>query len=106
MNADERAGRNTASRRRGALALGAALLSLLLGLCLPAAGFGQVQQLQPGVTLEAAVEIATRRHPGRVVRAVTVDAGGGRRMHEVRILSDEGGRVITVRVDARTGRVR
>jgi uncharacterized iron-regulated membrane protein len=56
----------------------------------------------PRISLQEAVSIATQSRPGRVVRAVTVDDG---RTYEVRILLDEGGRVVTVRVDARTGQV-
>jgi uncharacterized protein (TIGR02266 family) len=43
------------------------------------------------------------RVQGRVVRAETVNQGG-RRVHEIRILGDDG-RVRTVRVDAETGAV-
>jgi uncharacterized membrane protein YkoI len=56
----------------------------------------------PRVSLQEAVSIAMQGRPGRVVRAVTVDDG---RTHEVRILLEEGGRVVTVRVDAQSGRV-
>jgi hypothetical protein len=58
-----------------------------------------------GVSLQQAVRMATRRYEGRVVRAVTVD-NGGRRVHEIRILQSEGGRVVTVRIDAQTGETR
>lgn len=88
----------------------------LLGACagvfsviLSAAAFSQQGNLvapTPAVSLQQAVSIATERRPGRVVRAVTVDSGAGRKVHEVRILLNEGGRVVTVRVDAQTGRVR
>ena len=88
--------------RRGVLAacVGAMLMSL--------SGPGLAQQpppqlvQPPGISLQEAVSIATQSRPGRVVRAVTVDNG---RTHEVRILLDEGGRVVTVRVDAQTGQV-
>ena len=72
------------------------------------AGFTQQGNLvapRHAVSLRQAVSIATERRPGRVVRAVTVDAGAGRQVHEVRILLNEGGRVVTVRIDAQTGRV-
>ncbi len=87
--------------RGGVLKACAGLLVILLA----APGFAQQPpaNLVPGVSLQQAVEIATETRPGRVVRAVTIDEG---RTHEVRILLDEGGRVVTVRVDARTGRVR
>ena len=73
---------------------------------LSGSGFTQQPPTQlvqpPRVSLQEAVSIATQGRPGRVVRAVTVDDG---RTHEVRILLEEGGRVVTVRVDAQTGRV-
>ena len=97
-------------RRRCVLAACGAVLGLALSLGAPgpaAAQRGGAELLpSQGVSLQEAVQIATMSQPGRVVRAVTVDIGGGRRMHEVRILLDEGGRVVTVRVDAQTGRVR
>ncbi|HMB73965.1 MAG TPA: PepSY domain-containing protein [Gammaproteobacteria bacterium] len=106
MNADRLGSNITAvSRaRRGLLAGAAVALGIWLSGSLPVTANAQ-ELRQPVVSLQEAVEIATRRRPGRVVRAVTVDAGGGRRIHEVRILSDEGGRVVTVRVDAQTGRL-
>jgi len=58
-----------------------------------------------GVSLQEAVRLASSRYPGRVVRAITTDKGG-RRVHEIRILLAEGGRVVTVRVDAQTGEIR
>lgn len=108
MNADRRdLNRPAVSRtRRGLLAGAAVALGAWLSLSLPATASGQELRAPAAVTLQEAVEIATRRRPGRVIRAVTVDAGGGRRIHEVRILSDEGGRVVTVRIDAQTGRLR
>lgn len=51
-----------------------------------------------GVSLDEAIEIAKRRQSGRVVRAVTI-MRNGRRVHEVRILGDDG-RVRTVYIDA------
>ena len=97
-------------RRRVCAAACAALLAMMLSLSLPGSASAQRggAELLPSqvVSLQEAVQIATMSQPGRVVRAVTVDVGGGRRMHEVRILLDEGGRVVTVRVDAQTGRVR
>jgi hypothetical protein len=56
-----------------------------------------------GVSLAQATAIATSRFQGRVVRAETVNQGG-RVVHEIRILGDDG-RVRTVRVDAETGAV-
>ena len=88
------------------------LLSVCVGVLsvfVSAAGFAQQGNLvapTAAVSLQQAVSIATERRPGRVVRAVTFDSGAGRKVHEVRILLNEGGRVVTVRVDAQTGRVR
>jgi len=108
MNADRKELNAVARGRRALLAGAVFALGACLSLSLPAPASGQDLQRrgQTAVSLQEAVEIAMRRSPGRVVRAVTVDAGGGRRIHEVRILSDEGGRVVTVRVDAQTGRLR
>jgi hypothetical protein len=54
-----------------------------------------------GVSLQQATQLATRRFPGRVVRAETI-VTGGRQVHVIRILSDDN-RVRTVRIDADTG---
>lgn len=54
-----------------------------------------------GVSLQQATVLATRRFPGRVVRAETV-VTGGRSVHVIRILG-ENNRVRTVRIDADTG---
>ena len=56
------------------------------------------------VSLAQARAMATRRIPGRVVRAETVTQGGGRRVHQIRILDAAGG-VRTVRIDAQTGTI-
>ena len=101
--------RRNRRHRRGQLASWPVIVVALLSA--PVASFAQPggAELLPSqavVSLQEAVQIAKRDRPGRVVRAVTVDVGGGRRMHEIRILLDEGGRVVTVRVDAQTGRVR
>jgi Peptidase propeptide and YPEB domain len=58
-------------------------------------------QRRSGVSLEQAVQIALRQHQGRVVRAETISRNG-RRVHEIRILGDDG-RVLTVRIDAQSG---
>lgn len=55
------------------------------------------------ISLQQATEMARRQHQGRVVRAETV-ARGGRLVHEIRILGDDG-RVRTVRIDAETGQM-
>ena len=64
---------------------------------------GYPAQRGGGVSLAQAQAIATSRFQGRVVRAETVNQGG-RMVHEIRILGDDG-RVRTVRVDAETGAV-
>lgn len=55
-----------------------------------------VQQRE--VSLQQAIEMAQQRQPGRVVRAET-KVEDGRRVHEIRILADDG-RVRTIRIDA------
>jgi uncharacterized membrane protein YkoI len=99
--------RRTISRSRRCLPL---VCAGMLAMLLPGPGIAQRDNLVPAptptvISLQEAVSIATQSRPGRVVRAVTVDEGGGRITHEVRILLNEGGRVVTVRVDAQTGRV-
>jgi uncharacterized membrane protein YkoI len=54
------------------------------------------------VSLQQAVAIARQRYRGRVVRAETISRNG-RRVHEVRILDEEEGRVRTVQIDAESG---
>jgi uncharacterized membrane protein YkoI len=65
----------------------------------------QREQLFPaqrgGVSLAQATSMAQGRYQGRVVKAETVQMGD-RRVHEIRILGDDG-RVRTVRIDAQTG---
>lgn len=53
------------------------------------------------VSLEQAVERASKRFSGRVAKAETTTRGG-RRIHEIRILGQDG-RVRIVRIDAQTG---
>jgi uncharacterized membrane protein YkoI len=54
-----------------------------------------------GVSLAQASSMAQSRYQGRVVRAETVQMGD-RRVHEIRILGEDG-RVHIVRIDAETG---
>jgi uncharacterized membrane protein YkoI len=66
----------------------------------------QRDQLAPaqrggGVSLAQASSMAQSRYRGRVVRAETVQMGD-RRVHEIRILGEDG-RVHIVRIDAETG---
>jgi uncharacterized membrane protein YkoI len=87
-----------------------ALLSLLAAGA-PLAGHSQElidrrQRHEPrvepaGVSLDQAVEMAQRRYRAKAVKAQTVDSGG-RRVHQIRLLSTEG-KVWTVRVDAESG---
>lgn len=59
----------------------------------------------PGPTsLEQAVQIAIKRFGGRAAGSETVVLEGGKRVHEVRVLGDEGN-VRTVRIDPETGAV-
>jgi uncharacterized membrane protein YkoI len=54
-----------------------------------------------GISLDQAVEMAQRRYRAKAVKAQTVESGG-RRVHQIRLLSAEG-KVWTVRVDAQSG---
>jgi len=67
-----------------------------------AAAAPPAQAAQQGpISLEEATRIAQRQYKGRVVRAET-KTRNGRRVHEIRILGDDG-RVRTVRIDAQGG---
>ncbi|HEY7641862.1 MAG TPA: PepSY domain-containing protein [Steroidobacteraceae bacterium] len=54
-----------------------------------------------GVSLDQAVDMAQRRFRAKAVKAQTIESGG-RRVHQIRLLSAEG-KVWTVRVDAESG---
>jgi uncharacterized membrane protein YkoI len=54
-----------------------------------------------GISLDEAVNRAERKYRARVIRAETHDSNG-RRVHQLRLLSDDG-RVWTVRIDAASG---
>ncbi|MGE0581756.1 MAG: PepSY domain-containing protein [Steroidobacteraceae bacterium] len=54
-----------------------------------------------GISLDEAVNRAERRYGARVIRAETHESNG-RRVHQLRLLSDDG-RVWTVRIDAANG---
>lgn len=56
---------------------------------------------EEGISLDEAVNRAERRYGARVIRAETRESNG-RRIHQLRLLSDDG-RVWTVRIDAATG---
>jgi hypothetical protein len=57
-----------------------------------------------GISLDEAVRRAEAQYRARVVRTEVQDEDG-RKVYELKLLS-EGGRVITVRIDAATGRMR
>ena len=59
--------------------------------------------LKDEVSLDDAVEIVRKRYGGRVISAST-RKDNGRKVHVIKILSDEG-RVRTVRVDADSGKL-
>lgn len=56
------------------------------------------------MSLDEAVAMVQTRFRARAVKAETVNEGG-RRVHRIRLLNDEG-RVWTVSVDAASGRIR
>jgi len=60
--------------------------------------------LKDGMSLDEAVDRAQKRYKARVVRAETSESGG-RIVYVLRLLSEEDGRVWTVRVDAQTGQM-
>jgi hypothetical protein len=55
-----------------------------------------------GLSMDEAIDRAQKRFRARVVRAEQVERGG-RVVYVLRLLSEEDGRVFTVRVDARSG---
>ena len=55
------------------------------------------------MSLDAAVAMVRDRFGGKVISASTTDQGG-RKVHVIKLLSDQG-RVTTVRVDAQSGRI-
>jgi uncharacterized membrane protein YkoI len=62
------------------------------------------EQRRDGISLDEAVRMAEAQFHARVVRTDVVDEDG-RKVYVLKLLS-EGGRVITVRVDAASGRMR
>jgi uncharacterized membrane protein YkoI len=60
--------------------------------------------LKDGMSLDEAVDRAQKRYKARVVRAETSESGG-RIVYVLRLLSEEDGRVWTVRVDAQSGQM-
>ena len=72
-------------------------------------GAGEEQRVsgdaqREGISLDEAVRMAEAQFHARVVRTDVVDEDG-RKVYVLKLLS-EGGRVITVRVDAASGRMR
>jgi hypothetical protein len=64
----------------------------------------KTDERKPGpATLEEAIEIAVKRFGGKAAGAETVERNG-RRVHEVRVLLDDGS-VRTVRIDPQTGAI-
>lgn len=57
------------------------------------------------LSLDEAIDRAQKRYRARVVRAEQVEQGG-RVVYVLRLLSDDDGRVFTIRVDARSGDMR
>jgi uncharacterized membrane protein YkoI len=61
--------------------------------------------LKSDLSLDEAIDRAQKRYRARVVRAEQVEQGG-RVVYVLRLLSDDDGRVFTIRVDARSGDMR
>lgn len=86
----------------GIAALPAAWAGGLRGAAPEAASEARERVLRDGVSMDEAIDRAQRRYRARVVRAERSESGG-RVVYVLRLLSDEDGRVFTVRVDAQTG---
>jgi hypothetical protein len=65
---------------------------------------GAVAELRDGVSLDEAVRRAEAQYRARVVRTEVQDEDG-RKVYVLKLLSEDG-RVVTVRIDAATGRMR
>jgi hypothetical protein len=65
---------------------------------------GAVAELHDGVSLDEAVRRAEAQYRARVVRTEVQDEDG-RKVYVLKLLSEDG-RVVTVRIDAATGRMR
>lgn len=93
------------------------MLALVIAACVPAvwarpasAGAGvapgpveaDAGVRRDGLSLDEAIDRAQKRFRARVVRAEQTQSGG-RVVYVLRLLSDENGRVFTVRVDAESG---
>jgi uncharacterized membrane protein YkoI len=67
-----------------------------------AVGMNPAAVLKGDLSMDEAIDRAQKRFRARVVRAERVEQDG-RVVYVLRLLSDEDGRVFTVRVDARSG---
>jgi hypothetical protein len=67
-----------------------------------ATGTNPALVLKGDLSMDEAIDRAQKRFRARVVRAEQIEQGG-RVVYVLRLLSDEDGRVFTVRVDARSG---
>jgi uncharacterized membrane protein YkoI len=65
---------------------------------------GVVAELRDGISLDEAVRRAEAQYRARVVRTEVQDEDG-RKVYVLKLLSEDG-RVVTVRIDAATGRMR
>jgi hypothetical protein len=65
---------------------------------------GAVAELHDGISLDEAVRRAEAQYRARVVRTEVQDEDG-RKVYVLKLLSEDG-RVVTVRIDAATGRMR
>jgi hypothetical protein len=65
---------------------------------------GFIAEVRDGISLDEAVARAERQYRARVVRTEVQDEDG-RKVYVLKLLSEDG-RVITVRIDAATGRMR
>jgi hypothetical protein len=65
---------------------------------------GVIAEMRDGISLDEAVAKAEQQYRARVVRTEVQDEDG-RKVYVLKLLSEDG-RVITVRIDAATGRMR
>lgn len=72
---------------------------LLTATVLSNAALAMTSPKRPAVTKEQAAMLAQQRYPGKIVKVQT-----GQQFYRIRVLQSDG-RVITVLVDGRTGRV-
>ncbi|MBZ9611705.1 PepSY domain-containing protein [Rheinheimera maricola] len=75
------------------------LTVMLLTSTLSSAALAMTSPKRPAVTKEQAAQLAQQRYPGKIVKVQTEQ-----QFYRIRLLQSDG-RVITVLVDGRTGRV-